>query len=88
MLARLLAVFGPRCQYCGEYGDDIGIPRTDRGPGGHYHRWTIDRVEPEKGYDPCNVTLACNLCNGRKGNRPLEFLVPSLAMMEAVNDLQ
>jgi 5-methylcytosine-specific restriction endonuclease McrA len=83
---RLIRAFGPRCQYCGEYGDETGIPITDRGPGGHYHRWTADRIDPAGPYDPLNVTLACNLCNARKGHSWPDFPVPSLAMMEPANE--
>lgn len=76
---RLLNAFGMRCQYCGEYGSSEGV-RLDRHT---LYRWTIDRIDPHGTYDPDNVTLACNSCNGRKGNRIPDFPVVSLAIMEA-----
>lgn len=80
---RLIHAFDARCQYCGEYGDDEGVPlRRANGSVYHVYRWTIDRIDPIGTYDPDNVTLACNSCNGRKGNRLPYWPVPSLAEME------
>jgi 5-methylcytosine-specific restriction endonuclease McrA len=77
---RLVWAFGARCQYCGRYGNSRGIQLDD--PDGHILYWTADRIDPSGTYDPENVTLACNSCNGRKGHRLPDFPVVSLAMME------
>jgi 5-methylcytosine-specific restriction endonuclease McrA len=92
LMQRLIKAFGRRCQYCALYGDETGVPVADdpRLPGrrGHIFLWSVDRIDPTGTYDPSNVTLACNSCNGRKGRRLPDFPVVSLAMLEADNGLQ
>ena len=81
---RLLAAFGLRCQYCGEYGNQDGVLS---GIPNHVFRWTADRIDPQGTYDPTNVTLACSSCNGRKGRRLPDFPTVSLAMLEGTHAL-
>ncbi len=74
---RLLNVFGPYCQYC---GDEVG-PLPEHRPLDKKY-WTIDRLDSKGDYSPYNITLACNICNNSKGTKPLVRSVRSLADME------
>ena len=69
LMERLKTAFRCQCQHCGRFGDDqgIGVPYE-------YGYWMPDRIDSSRGYTPDNVTLACGMCNSRKGNRYVPVL--------------
>lgn len=71
---QVIAGFEHTCQHCG------GIGSEEMGPDGNL--WCVDRIIPGSmggRYEPANVTLSCWSCNSKRGNRPIERRVLSLA---------
>ena len=74
-----IEAFGMQCQYCKAFGDEV------LGPDGA--AWNIDRIIPgSRGgtYAPENITLACTLCNKRKGAKLAP--APEVVTMGAIMD--